>query len=193
LQITMKAGEIEVFSNYLSKASGYFEFGMGGSTCLAYRLVQNYVHAIDSDPRWVAGVETELKKISAREVRTMPSFDLWLVDIGKTIEWGIPVENDREKYKKYSLSIRAVDPSRIDFCLVDGRFRVACFLEALSYLSGDAIVAIHDYTDRPQYHLIEAFADRIVSCEGLHLFRRKRAANLDAIRATANFYRGNPE
>jgi hypothetical protein len=122
-----------------------------------------------------------------------PLLQLMHVDIGKTIQWGIPVEKNLQKYKRYPMAIRQVAPETVDFVLLDGRFRVSCFLEALHYLSETTVVAIHDYTQRPQYFLIEAFADRISQVDNLHFFRRKKDASLRAILETAAFYRRNPQ
>ena len=42
--------------------------------------------------------------------------------------------------------------------LVDGRFRVACFLTSLIEADAGATILFDDYTDRPHYHLVEDYA-----------------------------------
>jgi len=48
----------------------------------------------------------------------------------------------------------------VDFVFIDGRYRVACALHVLPLLKEGGKIAIHDYMNRKQYHVIEEFYDR---------------------------------
>lgn len=186
MKIVMSAAEIELLSLFMSSADSYFEYGMGGSTCLATKLVKSSVHAIESDAGWV-------KKVSDIVGPSTKKLRLEHVNIGSTGKWGMPIGRDHENlFSAYSMAIRKADITSIDLCLVDGRFRVASFLEALSCLNGDAVIGIHDYKGRPEYHLIEEFARPIAKCEQLCFFIRRANADLKLISAVANAYRLNP-
>ena len=45
--------------------------------------------------------------------------------------------------------------SQADVILIDGRFRVACFLYSLIHSKKDSIIIFDDYFDRPWYHIVE--------------------------------------
>ena len=44
-----------------------------------------------------------------------------------------------------------------DFVLIDGRFRVACFLTTLLYAEKDTLVLFDHYVDRGIYKIVEKF------------------------------------
>lgn len=166
MDVMMSAREQELFKAFLSRSKGYFEFGVGGSTVLAGRMVDGPVVAVDSDPAWI---ETTAKALaaSAHPRRLLP------VDIGPVGNFGMPTsEAQRDRFPLYSGAIRGV-AEPIDLCLVDGRFRVACALQALLALPADAVIGVHDYRNRPQYHVIEHFARPVAEVETLTFFVRR--------------------
>ena len=98
------------------------------------------------------------------------------VDIGPTKEWGYPDgEARRDDWRSYHERIWA-DPeaSRADFYLVDGRFRVACFAQVLLHAAPDALIAIHDFANRPDYHVVHDVAREVARTENLSVFLRRR-------------------
>jgi hypothetical protein len=48
--------------------------------------------------------------------------------------------------------------------LVDGRFRVCCFLTTLKFAEEGTKIFFDDYLDRPQYHFIEKYVRRFNVC-----------------------------
>lgn len=175
MKIQMHEREVDLLRDYLARSESYFEFGVGGSTCLAATLVRKRICGIDSDPRWI-------KQVTAA-VRSDPKVNLRHVDIGPTGGWGTPLSRQaEEKFPAYSRSVLTFGDTDFDFCLVDGRFRVACFLEALNALPGDAVIAMHDYASRPHYHLVENYARPIASCQQLTMFVRRRDYDADRAR-----------
>jgi hypothetical protein len=184
--IVMHQPEIDLFTRFLSVSERYFEYGMGGSTCLAAKTVKKLVSAVDSDPKWVQKVRTTIGNAVA------PQIALLHVDIGATGEWGFPKERGLVKHDAYSLAITKAPTSEFDLCLVDGRFRVACFLQALQTLPSDAVIGIHDYLDRPHYRVIEAFARPIATCQRLSFFVRRRDANFKDMAKVLEKHRRDP-
>jgi hypothetical protein len=185
MKITMTTGEIDLLVRFLTASIDYFEFGMGGSTVLASRIMGR-ITAIESDAKWVEAVRKEIKNDS-------PLINLHHVNIGPTGKWGAPVGRTCENlFDDYSLSIRNHGSRNIDLCLVDGRFRVACFIEALRNSRSDAVIGIHDYTNRKQYHIVEKWARPIAICDTLAFFVRRPDANDQQMRIAADKFRRDP-
>lgn len=166
MQIRMTEKEADLFRAFVTRSKGYFEFGIGGSTVFAASVVAGPVIAVDSDRTWIDTVTASLVP-SAHPRRLLHA------DIGPTGEWGYPASSEHsDRFPLYARAILDVS-EEIDLCLVDGRFRVACFLQALRHLRGDAVIGIHDYRSRAQYHVVEAFARVVAEAEDLSLFLRR--------------------
>jgi hypothetical protein len=56
-------------------------------------------------------------------------------------------------------NIRKSQQKRIDFILIDGRFRVACCLKCFDIINSNCLIAFDDFLDRPQYHVILDYYD----------------------------------
>lgn len=182
----MERLELDLFQRFLARSSAYFEFGIGGSTCLAAKLVKSTVHGVDSDPAWVANVLREIGP-TTKDVR------LRTVDIGPVGDWGYPVDTVKlPLFENYSKAILRTGFRDYDLCLVDGRFRVACFLQALTYLPHDAVIAIHDYV-RPDYWVIEEFARPIAGVGELRFFVRRPDVDEDRLGEVLAAYRTVPQ
>ncbi|MDX8327395.1 hypothetical protein [Agrobacterium tumefaciens] len=184
MKITMHVEEVALLSSVMKGSDSYFEFGMGGSTYLAAGLVKNIIHAVDTSQDWVdkvsAAMDAQDKEVSLRRV-----------DVGPTGEWGFPISRLNEaNFPSYSLAILESGVS-YDLCLVDGRFRVACFLQAVKSLRSDSVIAFHDYSVRPEYHLVENFARPIATNRTLTLFVRRADCDFTNLDATLTKYRLN--
>ena len=58
-----------------------------------------------------------------------------------------------------------------DVVLVDGRFRVACFLTSLIEAVENTIIIFDDYADRHHYHVVERFLKPFKCCGRQAFFR----------------------
>lgn len=182
MKIHMSPKEIELFTAFLNSAKGYFEFGMGGSTKLASDIVKGDLYAVDSDKAWVDLVKSEMTESSFKR-------ELIHVDIGPTKAWGFPVSSDAEElFPNYHSRILSIDNKNIDLCFVDGRFRVACFLQALRHLGPETIIGIHDYRRRGHYHIVEKFARPIAEIESLTFFIKRFNMDMKEVEATLGRY-----
>ena len=54
--------------------------------------------------------------------------------------------------------------------LVDGRFRVCCFLTSLKFAEAGTKIIFDDYVNSPHYHFIEKYVSRINQCGRQCLF-----------------------
>ena len=82
---------------------------------------------------------------------------------------GYPGSNTNvEDWKKY---IQAYDKNyEANVILIDGRFRVACALGIFTKISNNTLDLIHDYTDRPAYHIVEKYYIKVRSRHTLSTF-----------------------
>jgi len=178
----MSPPEISLFKNMLDHASVYLEYGSGGSTKLvAHNPSVISITSVDSDPAYVENFVLDDDEVRASMKNGRLKFIL--VDIGITGKWGTPKDKSKiHLWPNYPLSpfLHGANP---DLVLVDGRFRVSCALASIMH-SPDTIVLIHDYTKRPEYHILERFvtitekADTLVSCKRRQDFKHKEAHNL---------------
>lgn len=161
----MTPEEIDLFkSALLSCSKGYFEFGSGGSTNFAIQHGLT-VHGVESDKVWVEKVKRNHTKEKCR---------VQWVDIGAVKEAGYPQDmTEKEKFPSYSRSILGFQ-QEFDLFLIDGRFRVACTLNTLKKIkqqkTKDVKLCIHDFWNRPNYHIVLLFLDLVAKANTSGLF-----------------------
>jgi len=138
MQLAMTTKEIDLFKNYVSKASSYFEYGCGGSTVLAnsYPNIKSMV-SIDSCFEWIEKTK--------RQISNMNKVNFYYVDInGNCKGWGVPMDNSKMyNWIKYPNTILD-QKENLDLILVDGRFRIACCAVAAMKMSKDSFLLLHD-------------------------------------------------
>jgi hypothetical protein len=111
------------------------------------------------------------------------------VDMGPTDTWGTPLSKDRlSEWPNYvELPWKRVDAagSPVHLVLIDGRFRVACCLYSLRKIvesrAGSPLIVMHDFWDRPEYHVVLPFLDEYKSAGTLAAFRPKSEVDLSAV------------
>jgi len=158
----MTETEKELFYNVISDSNVILEFGSGGST--VYALEQGKkVFSIESS-RWFV----RLMKKSPVIKKAIQDDNLlyYQVRMGTTKEWSIPLNSELgELYWKKSVETISSMPvsivknywDKVDTIFIDGRYRVSCALNALITFPKVNKFVIHDYTNRPQYHILENF------------------------------------
>lgn len=174
MKLAMRPEEIALFKSLLACSRRYVEFGSGGSTVLAASLVREAVTSVDSSSEWLDKVRQECV---ARECRIEPK--LIHVDIGELKDWGFPRNTARKSdWASYHSWIRnGEDGALADLFLVDGRFRVACFLQVFLQGNPDSLIAVHDFANRPKYHVIHEFGQEVARAENLSVFVRRPGAD----------------
>jgi hypothetical protein len=151
----MPEAEQKGLSIALTRATTYVEFGMGGSTTLAAQLGVPHIIAVDSSKDWVHHVSQQISQLHLQG-----TVDLLHANIGETGDWGYPkdaslIANWPSYYAGPWNTARQKNLNP-DLVLVDGRFRVACFLYSLIHLQPGATILWDDYLHRPEYHCVEA-------------------------------------
>ncbi|MCM2971601.1 tetratricopeptide repeat protein [Larsenimonas suaedae] len=166
--------ERQLFEETLAVTNSYFEYGTGGSTVVAVNKGLK-VFGVDSDIIWIE----ELKQKLGNNCK------IGHIDIGPTKEWGYPQNNNKqERFKLYSASINE-HKFGFDFILVDGRFRVACTLQAIihsyKYNNGRSKIMIHDFWNRPQYHAVLLFLEHEKTSETAGLFIPRKELDITKV------------
>ena len=174
----MSGMEIRFLDEILSKADAYLEFGIGNSTLFALDH-QNLgcVKGIESSKEWF---EMVVKDPSISAEMAKGRLELVHVNVGPTKPLGYPErDSDKVKWKEYSSQTFSScgQAAQHRVVLVDGRFRVACFLKMLKSMAPEDLnrtqILIHDYFRR-EYHIIEKFAELVESHGRLALFHGKK-------------------
>lgn len=147
---------LALFEERLAQSTCFLEFGAGGSTILAAKKGVKIIYSVESDLNWANAT-----RLKAEKLNTKTQIVLHHVDIGKTKEWGWPADDlAKNRWPSYSQSIFTKlfkEAAKPDLILVDGRFRVACFLTSLAYSLPGTRILFDNYYDRPNYHVVERF------------------------------------
>lgn len=166
---SMPATVISLLTANLLDSKIYLEFGAGGSTVLAGRLGVRTIVSVDSDSRYLHEIGLKMKDAAiTSEYHAVP------VDIGPTGNWGRPQTTEAfRRWPTYSVAPwRLLDKLGLlpDFVLIDGRFRVACFLTTLLSVKAGTKILFDDYLGRSHYKVVESFVDSPVMCDRAALF-----------------------
>ncbi len=139
-------GDDYLFKRYLKNCDVYFEYGVGNSTIWVLENTSCKIISVDTDKKWI-------NKINAS--KNKKRIDINWINLGEIGNWGRP---KTYKYRKYFIdyisNVWNFD-LKADVILVDGRFRVACFLFSLINAKEGSIIIFDDYVDRPHYHVVE--------------------------------------
>ena len=158
INITPHLGKdgLAVFERYVSNASCYLEYGSGGSTLRAHSLGAKHIISVDSSKDWIQSIATKIDKPLTT--------DLLYCNIGSIGNWGKPINDDGIKnYHQYMAAPWKVAFDKnldVDLIMIDGRFRVACFLYSLLCAKPGTIILFDDYTLRLRYHVVEEFCKK---------------------------------
>ncbi len=174
MQPRMTAAEVTQLELQLAGLSSLLEFGCGGSTLVAARQVRRIV-SVDSDPAWLAQVQAD---IGGEAVEFTPVH----IDIGPVGDWGYPTDESRLRdWPRYHSQIWRGMGGSPDAVLIDGRFRVACLLQAIIHCKPDCVLLFHDFTDRPQYHVVLKHVDVLARVDTLAVMRAKAQVDGKAV------------
>jgi hypothetical protein len=185
----MTPAEFSLFESFIRCSRDYVEFGAGGSTYVAARHVSRSILSIESSVAWIDKVR---QACQGPDVKTQP--EMIHADIGPTGDLGYPSDADsKPSWPRYHAAIwvnpRAGDA---DLYMVDGRFRVACFLQILLHCRRDALIMIHDFNNRPHYHVVREVAREVAIADTLSAFLPSRDDRSDHIRALLKAYEYEP-
>jgi len=173
----------------LTKSTCYLEYGCGGSTIYASNSPNiKALFSVDTDSQWIATVKREMSNSAC---------DCWLshVDLGPVKEWGTPTSTALwAKFSQYSTTPWLVARSKKsipDVVLIDGRFRVSCFLYTLIAARIGTTVIFDDYFGRPHYHSVEKYCSITQRCGRSAIFRVSKDFDYGGLVADYAFFLHN--
>ena len=143
-------------------ATIYGEYGCGASTNWVYKNTNSYILSVDSSDIWINRVRKSCG--DANRIK------LHYANVGPVADWGTPKNyNNSSNFIDYTdwLWNQTLLPNLI---LIDGRFRVCCFLTSLLHAKEGTLIFFDDYTNRPTYHIVERFIKPIKTCGRQALF-----------------------
>ena len=163
----MSPREQAMWYRHLRAATHYAEYGSGGSTVVASNVLSLHsILSIESDSAFAGDIRSASPRAVVR----------W-IDVGKTGGYGHPIDDSKkEEWPNYS----AQGLGTPDLVLVDGRWRVACICHVLKTYPG-AVLLVHDFTHRPEYHVVLALADIVEKTESLVWLKRNPETTDQAI------------
>jgi hypothetical protein len=186
----MTIDEISCFRKLLSHTKTYIEFGCGGSTANAIEIGVPKIYSIESDISWIDKLKENDYIENAIRFGQLTFIH---ANIGPTAEWGHPVgKSHLSQWPNYYLSIWNQLPTDPDLVFIDGRFRVCCALITFLLTPPECLVAIHDYSNRPQYHILEKYSVVLERIDKLIVLKRNTSANTRDIILEACNYLFNP-
>ena len=159
---TLFDGDDFLFKRYLKNCNIYFEYGVGDSTTWVLENTSSRIVSVDTDKKWI-------KKVNISKYKERIKIN-W-INLGDLGNWGRP---KTYKYRKFFFDyISNVWKFNIkaDVVLIDGRFRVACFLFSLLNAKKDSIIIFDDYVNRPEYHVVEEVLPNYEKCGRQVVFR----------------------
>ncbi len=182
--------EIKRYCELLEGATVVLEFGSGGSTILAAEQPNLQITSVDSDVSWFNKLR-EFAPVKAAKAEGRLRFVA--IDLGPTKKWGYPIDQRAiERWPMYSEAPWSALQTAPDLILIDGRFRMACALEAARRALKDATIAIHDF-QRSHYQIARLFLKRVEMVERLAVFRQRTVKCPFLIDLALKAYRYDPK
>ena len=154
-------GHDALFKKAFVKESVYAEYGCGASTIWVANNIDCKIFSVDSSAGWIGQVKKECKSLKPI---------LHLADVGPVGDWGMPIDYEKsDNFTDYTDWIWT-DNKKPNIILIDGRFRVCCFLTCLINGEKGTKIFFDDYTNRPMYHFVEKFLKPTETCGRQALF-----------------------
>lgn len=163
-------GDDGLFKEILKNTDTYFEYGCGKSTEFVYKYTNASIYAVDTSRDWVNKLQSIAITSAPRRV------NLNWVDVGKVADWGYPISFERRENFKVYAELMWLEKIPPDLVLIDGRFRVFCFLTSIKFAPAGTKILFDDYINRPFYHVVEEFCKRIDTCGRQALFEVSQSA-----------------
>lgn len=152
MKISMPPLETQGLKNIIDDANIILEYGSGGSTIYAGKSKAQAIISTENDKDF-------LDKVIAEYNKGGPLLVPVHVYVGETKMWGYPINKDyQHKWPEYPVAPwnmakeKGLEPDTI---IIDGRFRVACFLYSVGHARPGTIIFWDDYVNRESYHVVE--------------------------------------
>jgi len=173
----------------LATSKKYLEFGMGGSTLLAFKTLSiEKIVSVEHNFDWFKKM-SEFNGIKNEERKRI---FLEYIDLGKLIK-NLPLKENIKKFSNYSSLVFQKFENDYDFVFIDGIFRVACVLQTILNCKNDIKIMIHDINYEIKYHIIYKYLEVIYSIDTMVLFCIKKYIDIEEVKKDYEIYKNRPE
>tara|TARA_B100001059_G_C17802151_1_gene566826 strand:- start:579 stop:1151 length:573 start_codon:yes stop_codon:yes gene_type:complete len=167
-KIVLFGGDDGLFKQSLIGCNSYFEYGVGASTRWVLENTKSKIISVDTDKKWINTID-----ISNNDYRVKLNW----VNLGELESWGRPKSYEyRDHFIDYISNVWGFN-EKADVILIDGRFRVACFLYSLINAKINSLIIFDDYNNRPYYHVIEEIIPVYKTCGRQAVFKVPKNIN----------------
>jgi hypothetical protein len=188
--LNLQPDEVEFLQTHLSGSRRYLEFGAGVSTLMAVKTPS--LESIDTVESSKPFVDDLLRDDESARAVAEGRLRVHVMDIGPTGAWGGPTDRStRGRWPDYSSRVFA-ESSGWDLVLIDGRFRVACCLNAILHTGPECRILIHDFWPRKEYHIVLEFLDVMERLNSFASLRRKKEIDSKKIQKLLRKYQYIP-
>jgi len=168
-------GDDALFKETLRGAKRYAEYGVGQSTDWVFAHTSATIRSVDTSRQWIDKV--------LEDKGGDPRIAVEWVDLGPLGAWGTPLGYSRRAFFRDYVESPWRCAEKPDVVLVDGRFRVACFLFSLLSAEIGCKILFDDYRDRPAYHVVEELLSPAARCGRQALFVAPDVINRENVTA----------
>jgi len=187
----MTTDELNILHTHIKSSTQFLEFGAGASTLYAASVPT--IEQIDSVESSESFINENLKPNPIiSNALSAGKLLFHVIDIGRTSFWGYPSGfRKKHQWPNYSLSIFS-KKSEHDLVLIDGRFRVACTLNCILNTPQNCKIMIHDFWNRPDYHIVLPFLETKAKVDTLGVFAKKEGIDQRQVKALLEKYQYLP-
>ena len=157
-------GSDGLFKELIKNINVYFEYGCGKSTEYVYKYTSAKIFSVDTSEFWAN------KILQLNSLKNSDRLNIRYIDVGEIGDWGTPLTFEKRlNFKSYAENLfnNSINP---DLILIDGRFRILCFLTSLKLAPVSTKILFDDYTNRKLYHVVEEIIKPIEICGRQALF-----------------------
>lgn len=142
-------GEDLLFKDAIENCTVYGEYGCGQSSVWVANNTDCQLISVDTSAEWIENVQQLVGK--------RDRFSIFHIDLGPLASWGRPTSYVKmDFFDEYTDRIWQ-QKTKPDLVLIDGRFRVCCFLTCLKLADEGTVLIFDDYIPRAKYKIVEDF------------------------------------
>tara|TARA_B100000242_G_scaffold289410_2_gene259199 strand:+ start:2587 stop:3228 length:642 start_codon:yes stop_codon:yes gene_type:complete len=175
-------GEDELFKSLITNTDVYGEYGCGNSTIWVSKNYNINIYSVETDLFWQKKISKTIKNKKC---------EIYHADLGKVRNWGMPLNYERENFFNSYTDWIWQQKYKPTVVLIDGRFRVCCFLTTLINSNSGTKIIFDDYNDRDHYHYVEKYIKptKKNNRQSLFIVPGKDQLDIDKIKKSINNFR----
>ena len=156
-------GDDVMFKDEIGRTQIYGEYGCGKSTNWVLKYSNSEVISVDTSLKWV-------KNVSKKNKKNINRLNIHHVDLGPVTNWGYPKTSNKSDFFYHYTDWIWHQNKKPDLVLIDGRFRVCCFLTCLKFGDPGTRIIFDDYKERYHYHFVEKYLNPAKVCGRQYMF-----------------------